>query len=562
MMRSSATTPLLRALCEHHKRLRKTPLATLYDGNPQRAQTFSLRLENLLFDFSRNFIDAKTLDSLFRLARAAKIEEKRDAMLHGALVNYSEQRAALHTALRSQSREPLLSPWGQDERPTFLLARKACAKFAKAWQAGEICNEQGEPLTELIHVGIGGSDLGTRLLAESLQALSAPGHKTQGHKTTTQEQARLSFVSGFDALEDLLKQARPRLDPRRCLVFVVSKSFRTEETLHNAQALIRWMRPLVGGKSDKLKSDKLKSDKLKSEHLWRHFVAVTAAPEVVGETLPALSLPSERIFPLHSSVGGRYSVWSAVSLSAELLLGTNKFEQFLKGAEVADRHFRDAPLEKNIPVVMGLLSVWYRNFWEFSNHAVFPYDSRLRSAPSFLQQLVMESGGKGEVTDGERLSSKTAPLLWGGHGSVVQHSVFQWLHQGTESFSCDFWVEARGQSRLVENCLAQMEVLMRGQEGGGERKEEVSRQRCLAGGHPSSLLMYSEFSPFVLGMLLALYEHRVFVEGVLWGTNPFDQWGVEGGKIVAGELSGVLDGVGEVATGSLRDAVGFWREML
>ena len=441
-MRSSATTPLLRALSEHHKRLRKTPLATLYDGNPQRAQTFSLRLENLLFDFSRNFIDAKTLDSLFHLARAAKIEEKRDAMLHGALVNHSEQRAALHTALRSQSREPLLSPWGQDERPTFLLARKACAKFAKAWQAGEICNEQGEPLTELIHVGIGGSDLGTRLLAESLQALSA-----QGQKTTTQEQARLSFVSGFDALEDLLRQARPRLDPRRCLVFVVSKSFRTEETLHNAQALMRWMRPLVDSKSDKLKSDKLKS-----EHLWRHFVAVTAAPETVGETLPALSLPSERIFPLHSSVGGRYSVWSAVSLSAELLLGTNKFEQFLKGAEVADRHFRDAPLEKNIPVVMGLLSVWYRNFWEFSNHAIFPYDSRLRSVPSFLQQLAMESGGKGMGADGERLSGRTASLLWGGHGSVVQHSVFQWLHQGTESFSCDFGLRRGvnlGLSRIV-----------------------------------------------------------------------------------------------------------------
>ena len=292
-------------------------------------------------------------------------------MLHGALVNRSEQRAALHTALRSRSREPLLSPWGQDERPTFLLARKACKDFAKAWQAGNIRNEQGEPLTELIHVGIGGSELGTRLLVEALQAEAA-----QRRKTTTQEQTRLSFVSGFDALPDLLSVARPPIDPRRCLVFVVSKSFRTEETLHNARALMRWMRPAVGGS------------------LWRHFVAVTAAPDTVNEVLPSLSLPSEHIFLLPSSVGGRYSVWSAVSLSAELLLGTSLFAQFLKGAEVADRHFQQEPLEKNIPVVMGLLSVWYRNFWGFSNHAVLPYDSRLRSVPLFLQQLVMESGGK------------------------------------------------------------------------------------------------------------------------------------------------------------------------
>ena len=534
---SPTTASLHKILVEHRKRLQNIPLATLYDNNPQRAQSFSIRLDNLLFDFSRNLVDTKTLEDLLRLARASNIEEQRDAMLHGALVNPSEQRAALHTALRSRSREPLLSPWGQDERPTFLLARLACKAFAKAWREGKICNEQGEPLTELVHVGIGGSDLGTRLLVEALQAEAA-----QRHKTTTEEQARLSFVSGFDELEDLSRQARPRLDPRRCLVFVVSKSFCTEETLHNAQALMRWMRPAVGAS------------------LWRHFAAVTAAPDKVGAALPALSLPSERIFPLPSSVGGRYSVWSAVSLSAELLLGTRLFEQFLKGAEAADRHFQEASLEKNIPVVMGLLSVWYRNFWGFSNHGVFPYDSRLRSVPSFLQQLVMESGGKGVRADGGRLFGGTAPLLWGGHGSMAQHSVFQWLHQGTEAFSCDFWLSARGARRLVAHCFAQMEVLMRGREGGGD---EVSRQGCLTGGHPSSLLMYSDFSPFVLGMLLALYEHRVFVEGFLWGTNPFDQWGVEGGKVVAGALSGVLGGAGEAEaeTGSLRDAVGFWREM-
>ncbi len=546
MSSSKTTAPLLlKNLVEHQKRLRQTSLASLYDSNPLRAQTFSIRLDNLLFDFSRNLIDTKALDSLLTLARASNIEAKRDAMFHGALVNQSEQRAALHTALRSQSQEPLLSAWGQDERPTFLLSRKACQTFAKAWQAGEIHNEQGEPLTDLIHVGIGGSDLGTRLLVEALQASSA-----RPRKTTTQQQARLFFVSGLGALEELLSQTRPRLDPKRCLVFVVSKSFRTEETLLNAQALMRWMRPALG------------------DALWKHFVAVTAAPAAVNEALPSLSLPSERIFPLSASVGGRYSVWSAVSLSAELLLGTKLFEQFLKGAEVADRHFLEQPLEKNIPVVMGLLSVWYRNFWKFSNHAVFPYDERLRSVPSFLQQLAMESGGKVMRADRGnflgKFSSRTASLLWGGHGSVVQHSVFQWLHQGTESFSCDFWLEARGDkrghARLVANCLAQMEVLMRGREGAEEKGEGE-----IGGGHPCSLLMYSDFSSFILGMLLALYEHRVFVEGILWGTNPFDQWGVEGGKVVAGELLGILEGDSEgddeAETGSLRDAVGFWREM-
>ena len=568
------TAPLLLTnLASHQKRLRQTSLASLYDSNPLRAETFSIRLDNLLFDFSRNLIDTKSLDSLLTLARTSNIEAKRDAMFHGALVNQSEQRAALHTALRSQSQEPLLSAWGQDERPTFLLSRKACQTFAKAWQAGKIRNKQGEPLTDLIHVGIGGSDLGTRLLVEALQALPP-----RQRKTTTQQQARLFFVSGFGALEDLLSQARPRLDPKRCLVFVVSKSFRTEETLLNAQALMHWMRPAVG------------------DSLWRHFVAVTAAPAAVGEALPSLSLPSERIFLLPASVGGRYSVWSAVSLSAELLLGTKMFEQFLKGAEAADRHFLEQPLEKNIPVVMGLLSVWYRNFWNFSNHAVFPYDQRLRSVPSFLQQLAMESGGKVMRADGDnfsenfgsnclgKFSSRTASLLWGGHGSAVQHSVFQWLHQGTESFSCDFWLEARGHkrgdkrgdargdARLVAHCLAQMEVLMRGREGIEEKGEggvdggdRISRRDWIGGGHPCSLLMYSDFSEFVLGMLLALYEHRVFVEGILWGTNPFDQWGVEGGKAVAGGLLKVLEGDSggddEMETGSLRDAVGFWREM-
>ena len=541
---------------DHRRRLQNTTLASLYDSSPHRARDYRASCSTLTLDYSRNFLDDEARACLFQLVTSAGLQQSRDAMVSGAIVNHSEQRAALHTALRSTRQTPIFSKFGQDEhprdeRPTFIKSRQDCKNFTRAWRSGEIRNANDEPLTHIVHVGIGGSELGTRLLVDAVRSSRSAG------KAATNE---ISFISDMDYPRR--QEILARLDPSRCLFLLVSKSFRTEEMLHNARAIYAWMRAALG----------------KSAELERHFVAITAEPQLVQRADIGLNIPTERIFLIPEGVGGRYSVWSAVSLSAQLLLGSEVFEQFLRGAECADEHFLEEPLQHNIPVIMALLGVWYRNFWDFSAHAIIPYDYRLRRLPEFLQQLEMESGGKHLSATGKVLEVKSSPLLWGGHGTNVQHSIFQWLHQGSECLSLDFFLAAQGSDKLGHtktsaHCLAQIETLMRGAKADAPstRTEaenlphDLSSTRRIApycaleGNRPSNLFLYRSLSPHTLGMLLAFYEHKVFVQSLLWKTNPFDQWGVEVGKTLAKDLLPMLEGDSPASTPSLRDSIELWQ---
>ena len=537
-------------LDEHYKRLQKIPLADLYDSNPQRAQDYSENCGELTFDYSRNLLDDAARACLFKLVETIDLPEKINAMMHGAIVNYSEQQAALHTALRSKSKIPILSPIGQDERQLFTKARQDCKNLTRAFNDGDMRNAQGSPLTHIVHVGIGGSEIGTRLLFDAL--------KMQPRKI--KKEATLSFISDLGGAQR--QETLAQLDPSRCLFLLVSKSFRTEEMLHNAKEIYRWLQKKLGTVAG----------------LERHFIAITAAPNLVQKADIGVKIPTERILLIPESVGGRYSVWSAVSLSVQMLLGTNVFEQFLNGAECADTHFREKPPQHNIPVIMALLGVWYRNICKHSSHALIPYDHRLRRLPCFLQQLEMESGGKSRSASGEPLPRKSAPLLWGAQGTNAQHSLFQWIQQTTESFAIDFFIAARGfdkksQRKLSAHCLAQMETLMRGKNSEarqgvheGAHKETIAEKRIaphsrLEGNRASNLFIYRSLSPYNLGMILAFYEHKVFVQSLLWKINPFDQWGVEAGKKLAENILPMLEGEINPTTPSLRHSIELWQAL-
>lgn len=531
-------------LGRHCKRLQKIPLAELYDSNPKRARDYRENCGELTFDYSRNLLDDDSRACLFKLVETINLPEKINAMMRGATVNYSEQQAALHTALRSKSKIPILSPIGQDERHLFAKVRRDCKNFTRAFNDGDIRNAQGMPLTHIVHVGVGGSEIGTRLLFDAL--------KMQQRKI--KKEATLSFISDLGGVQR--KETLTRLNPSRCLFLLVSKSFRTEETLHNAKEIYRWMQKSLGTTAE----------------LERHFIAITAAPNLVRKADIGVKIPAEQILLIPESVGGRYSVWSAVSLSVQMMLGTNIFEQFLNGAEHADSHFIKRPLQHNIPVVMALLGIWYRNLCKHNSHAIIPYDHRLRRLPNFLQQLEMESGGKSRSEIGELLARKNSPLLWGAQGTNAQHSLFQWIHQAREKLTIDFFIAARGfdkksHRKLSAHCLAQMETLMRGKNSETmqeTRKETVLEKRIalhckLEGNQASNLFIYRSLSPYNLGMILAFYEHKVFVQSLLWKINPFDQWGVEAGKKLAQDLAPMLEGKINPTTTSLRDSIELWQ---
>ncbi len=531
-------------LGKHCKRLQKIPLAKLYDSNPQRAYEYSESCGELTFDYSRNLLDDEARDCLFRLLETINLPEKINATMRGEIVNYSEQQPALHTALRSKSKIPILSKIGQDERQLFAKVRQDCKNFTRAFNDGDIRNTENIPLTHIVHVGIGGSEAGTRLLFDAL--------KMQRRKM--KKEATLSFISDLGGVQR--EETLAQLNPSRCLFILVSKSFRTEEMLHNAKEISRWMKKKLGAKAE----------------LERHFIAITAAPNLVQKADIGVKIPTERILLIPASVGGRYSVWSAASLSVQMMLGTNTFEQFLNGAERADSHFIKKPPQHNIPVIMALLGIWYRNLCKHSSHAIIPYDHRLRRLPCFLQQLEMESGGKSLSATAKPLARESAPLLWGAQGTSAQHSLFQWLQQTTEKLALDFFIASIGfdkksHRKLSTHCLAQVETLMRGKNGEAQKEipnettaeKRIAPHRKLRGNRASNLFVYRSLSPHNLGMLLAFYEHKVFVQSLLWKINPFDQWGVEAGKKLAQNLSPMLEGKARAKTASLRDSIELWK---
>ena len=519
-------TPAWRALAAHHREVRGLHLRELLARDPQRFERFSRRVGDLLFDFSRHRITEESLERLLALAREADVEGWRARLFAGERVNFTEGRAALHMALRNRSGRPMTVD-GEDVMPKVRAVLARMRAFVEAVRGGEWRGHTGRAITDVVNIGIGGSDLGPRMACEALRPYGGGG-------------PRVHFVANVDGAD--LADTLAGLDPERTLFVVASKTFSTLETLANARSARAWLVGRLGAE----------------EAVGRHFVAVSTHRERVA----AFGIDPDHMFGFWDWVGGRYSMWSAIGLPIALQVGWERFEELLEGAHEVDEHFRTAPLADNVPVLMALLGVWYVNLFGAATHAVLPYAERLRRLPAYLQQLEMESNGKRIGRDGRAVGWHTAPVVWGEPGTNGQHAFFQLLHQGTRVVPCEFLLAAEGHEPdlahhhrlLVANCLAQAEALMRGRSLEearallaargleGEELERQARHRVFPGNRPSTMLLYRKLTPHALGRIIALYEHRVFTEGVILGINSFDQWGVELGKELARELEPVVAG--------------------
>jgi glucose-6-phosphate isomerase len=480
----------------HQQSIAHARLRDLFAGDPDRAADFSSRLDDLLVDYSKNRVTRESLHLLLQLARAVDMPGKIADLLQGAEVNRSETRPALHTALRSPRQPPLIIAGANlSDQVHGELARMK--SLAERFQNGVIRGATGKPIDTVINIGIGGSDLGPRLVVDALKEYGNPG-------------LEVDFVANLDARD--LQRALARSHPETTLFIVTSKSFTTLETHANALSARRWL--IERGCRD----------------IACHFLAVSANRKAVLE----FGVAPDRTFAMWDWVGGRYSVWSTVGLPVAIALGMNRFNEFLGGARAMDEHFSSAPIAENIPVILGLLDVWYNNFFGAESRVVVPYDQRLRLLPDYLSQLVMESNGKSVTEDGGPLACHSTPVVWGSIGTNAQHAFFQMLHQGTRLVPVEFLLPLRGADgnhhKVVANCLAQAQALMLGRENAKEP------HRNFPGNRPSTTIIYDDLTPRTLGMLLALYEHRTFVQAKIWGINPFDQWGVELGKTLADEI--------------------------
>jgi len=499
-------------LQKSNKRLQGLPLATLL-GDPGRFERFSHRFEDLLLDQSRVQLDEVALTQLLEAAEASGVAERRAALFSGAPVNATEHRPALHMALRSPD---VLEAVGGDEAARVQDAMARMQDFAVSLGRGAVPGAPGEAVTDIVHVGIGGSLLGTQLLCDALD----PGDTD----------LRVHFLGSVDAIRR--ERLLDRLDPARTVVVLVSKSFTTGDTLLHGRRLRSWLEDALGQAA-----------------AHRRLFAVTSQVERAGD----FGIAPERLLYFSDWVGGRYSLWSPVSLSAAALIGPERFTELLAGAASMDRHFREAPLGTNLPVLSALVGVWHRNVQGHAAWGCMPYDQRLKLLPAYLQQLIMESNGKSVRADGAPSDLATAAVVFGETGTEAQHSVFQAMHQGSDIVPLNFVGVARpdhgdreAHDELLANLLAQLTALAVGRDETATRaelgalNEGLLRQRTFAGNRPSELILLDRLTPGSLGRLLALYEHKVFVESVLWNINAFDQWGVELGKTLAPGIQSAL----------------------
>jgi glucose-6-phosphate isomerase len=488
---SLTALPAWQALVDRRAALSDFRLTQAFGQDPRRADAYRVEAAGLTIDYSRQFLDEAALDGLLALAEASEFAAWRSRLFSGAIVNDSEGRAALHPALRGASGDATVRTQFAAEQARFL-------EFAEQLRSGRVTGSSGAAIDTVVCLGIGGSDLGPRLALDALR------------ETTASSPVTLHLVANLDPLD--LATALAHATPQRTLIVAISKSFGTLETLENLRAALDWLRS--GGVADPS----------------RHLAAVTARVDAARHA----GVPAERIFPFDAAIGGRYSLWSACGLPIAVGAGRDKFEELLAGAAAMDAHFIQAPPRANAPLLLGLLSVWQTNFWGAASRAVFPYASRLRLLAAYLQQLEMESLGKSVDRTGMPLAYSTGNVVWGDVGSVAQHSVFQFLHQGTQAVPVEFIVDdsMRGGTRrerlLHANALAQAEALAFGDAAlGGDSLEPHAR---VAGNRPSTIVHLPRVDAGSLGALLALYEHRVFVQSVLWHIDAFDQWGVELGK--------------------------------
>ena len=494
-------SPAWKALQAHQAEIAPVHMRELFAREPGRAQKLSLEVGALLLDYSKHRVTDTTLALLIDLARQAEVEAWRARMFAGEHINTSEDRAVLHVALRAGQDT---FPAGSDVMPLVRKTRESMRAFSEAVRSEALLGHTGKPMRTVINIGIGGSDLGPRMLARALWR----------HADAPQS---VHFVANADP--DDLARALARAQPETTLVIVASKTFTTVETLGNANLVKAWLAKALGSEAA----------------VNAHFAAVTANTEAAV----AFGIAPERCFPLWDWVGGRYSVWSSVGLPVAIAIGMDRFDELLAGARAMDEHFLAAPLEANMPVLLALLGIWYTNFFGAETHAVLPYAEALRELPAYLQQLEMESNGKGVDRDGQSVDYATVPVIWGAPGTNSQHAFHQMLHQGTHLAPCDFLVPVEGSGAAAENALAQAAALMAG-------KDAALPHRRFDGNRPSSTLMFKAINPHTLGQLLALYEHKVFVQGIIWNLNSFDQWGVELGKDIARTLAAQPAGGGAI----------------
>ena len=515
--------PSWQSLCQHQQDVAKLHMRDLFASDKNRFDKFSLKFADLLFDYSKHRITDETLPLLFQMAREAKIESWRDRMFAGEKINITEDRAVLHTALRNRSNTPVLVD-GKDVMPQVNKVLQQMREFSAKVRSGEWKGYTGKVITDVVNIGIGGSDLGPAMVCDALKPYARP-------------ELNVHFVSNIDGAH--LMRSLQVCNPETTLFIVASKTFTTQETMTNGRSARTWF--LEAAKDERF--------------VAKHFVALSTNAKAVAD----FGIDTANMFTFWDWVGGRYSLWSAIGLSIALYVGMDHFEALLTGAHEMDNHFKTAPLEKNMPVILAMIGIWYNNFFHSDTLAILPYDQGMSRFPAYLQQADMESNGKFISRENKRVEWKTGPVVWGEAGTNGQHAFYQLIHQGTQTVPCDFLMPVHSHYQigkhgyahhkiLLANFLAQSQALMLGKTSdeartellaqglSGEVLEKLLPHKVFDGNRPSTSIMFDLLTPNTLGKLIALYEHKIFVQGVIWDINSFDQWGVEYGKQIAQQI--------------------------
>lgn len=530
-MSTLTDSPAWKALQAHQREIAPLHMRDLFNADSRRFEKFSLQWNDVLVDFSKNRITEKTMALLFDLARSTDIRGWTEKMFNGEKINSTEHRAVLHVALRNRSNKPMIVD-GSDVMPAINKVLAHVREFSESVRSGAWKGYTGQSITDVVNIGIGGSDLGPVMITEAL--------KPYGHTRIS-----VHFVSNVDGTH--VAETVKNLNPETTLFVISSKTFTTQETIVNAESAKKWF------------LDRAKDPSA----VARHFVAVSTNAKAVA----SFGIDTRNMFEFWDWVGGRYSLWSAIGLSIALFIGMDGFEELLAGAHEMDEHFRSAPYEQNLPVILGLLGVWYNNFFGAASHSIIPYDQYLHRFSAYLQQGDMESNGKGVTQDGVEVDYSTGPIIWGEPGTNGQHAFFQLIHQGTKLIPVDFIAPVQTHNPignhhpiLLSNFFAQTEALMRGKSSwearkeleaagtNGEELEKLLPHKVFPGNRPTNSILIKKLTPRTLGSLVAMYEHKIFVQGVVWNVNSFDQWGVELGKQLAKAILPELAGDSPVTT--------------
>ncbi|SMD38826.1 glucose-6-phosphate isomerase [Reichenbachiella faecimaris] len=533
------------ALENHYEDISKDPIIEMFEKDPDRFNKFSIQWKDFLLDYSKNIFSDKTKSLLIKLADECQLKDAIEAMFSGEKINETEDRAVLHTALRSNSKEPLKVD-GEDVRPLIAKELEKMKAFTEKLHSGELKGFDGKVIKNIVNIGIGGSDLGPYMVCEAL-------------KPYQKENINSYFVSNVDGSH--LHQVLQKVDAAETLFIIASKTFTTQETMTNANSAKDWFLNLAKDETA----------------IAKHFIALSTNKKSVE----AFGIDSANMFEFWDWVGGRYSLWSSIGMSIACAIGYDNFRDLLDGAEAMDIHFRETEFEKNLPVILAMLGVWYNNFFGAESHAILPYDQYLHRFASYLQQGDMESNGKFIDRNGEPIAIQTGPIIWGEPGTNGQHAFYQLIHQGTKLIPSDFIASAQSQNpmsdhheKLLANFFAQTEALMKGKMEEtvidellktGMEEEDIDFLlpfKIFEGNQPTNSILVKKITPFNLGALIAMYEHKIFVQGVIWNVFSFDQWGVELGKQLAGQILPELQGDDKVTShdGSTNSLINQWKE--